>query len=85
MFGNESSIASAVASVSSKATYGGTFVGIAAFLQQIDIVAWIMVFATIFTAAVNYYFKKLENKREQEKHELEMSRLRQKKDHDLNL
>lgn len=85
MFGNESSIASAVASISSKATYGGTFVGLAAFLQQIDIVAWIMGFATIFTAAVNYYFKKIENKREQEKHDLEMQKLREKRDHDLSL
>lgn len=59
-------VASAISSASTKVTYGGTAVGFYAFLENIDVVAWLMVFTAIATFFINWYFKRLENKRAME-------------------
>lgn len=58
-----------------KITYGASVGGFLGFLAQVDIIAWCGLGIALLTAVINWNYKRLENKRAQEIHDLKKKEL----------
>lgn len=63
-------MAASVSSAASKTTYFGATSGFLAWLVSVDVLAWLGIAIALGGFAVNWYYKRLENKRATEIHEL---------------
>lgn len=63
-------MAASVSSAASKTTYVGATSGFLAWLVSIDVLAWLGIAIALGGFLVNWYYKRLENKRADEIHEL---------------
>ena len=63
-------MAASVSSAATKTTYAGAASGFLAYLASIDVLAWLGIAIALGGFAVNWYYKRLENKRADEIHEL---------------
>lgn len=73
-------MAATVSSAASKTTYFGATSGFLAYLASIDVLAWLGIVIAIAGFAVNWYYKRLENKRADEIHQLRMQELRKERE-----
>ena len=69
--------AAVISDVASKTTYIGGLGGFFAWLLSIDILPWAGLFVAIAGLIVNWYYRRQENKRAQEIHDLTVKRLRE--------
>ena len=69
---SKGAVVDVVASAATKTTYTGAAGGFIAHLLSIDILAWFGIAVAVGGFAVNWYYKRLENKRAQELHELRL-------------
>ncbi|MFD1437718.1 hypothetical protein HLH14_10660 [Acinetobacter sp. ANC 4282] len=69
--------AAVISDVASKTTYIGGLGGFFAWLLSIDILPWAGLFVAMAGLIVNWYYRRQENKRAQEIHELTLKRLRE--------
>ena len=67
-------MAATVSSAASKTTYAGAASGFVAYLASIDVLAWLGIAIALGGFAVNWYYKRLENKRADEIHRLRMKK-----------
>ena len=65
-------VAASVSSAASKTTYFGATSGFLAYLASIDVLAWLGISIALAGFIVNWYYKRLENKRADEIHELKV-------------
>ena len=63
-------MAATVSSAASKTTYAGAASGFLAYLASVDVLAWLGIAIALGGFVVNWYYKRLENKRADEIHEL---------------
>ncbi|TCB73187.1 holin [Acinetobacter sp. ANC 4177] len=63
-------MAASVSSAATKTTYAGAASGFLAYLASIDVLAWLGIAIALGGFVVNWYYKRLENKRADEIHEL---------------
>jgi len=63
-------MAATVSSAASKTTYAGAASGFVAYLASIDVLAWLGITIALGGFVVNWYYKRLENKRAEEIHQL---------------
>lgn len=63
-------MAATVSSAASKTTYAGAASGFVAYLASIDVLAWLGIAIALSGFAVNWYYKRLENKRADEIHQI---------------
>lgn len=63
-------MAASVSSAASITTYFGATSGFLAWLVSVDVLAWLGIAIALGGFAVNWYYKRLENKRATEIHEL---------------
>lgn len=73
-------MAATVSSAASKTTYAGAASGFLAYLASIDVLAWAGIALALAGFVVNWYYKRLENKRADEIHQLRMEELRKEKE-----
>lgn len=73
-------MAATVSSAASKTTYAGAASGFLAYLASIDVLAWSGIALALAGFIVNWYYKRLENKRADEIHQLRMEELRKEKE-----
>ncbi len=76
MSDNKASVMEMAASVSSaatKTTYAGAASGFLAYLAAIDVLAWLGIAIALGGFFVNWYYKRLENKRANELHQLKIN------------
>lgn len=73
-------MAATVSSAASKTTYAGAASGFVAYLASIDVLAWLGITIALGGFVVNWYYKRLENKRADEIHQLRMEELRKEKE-----
>lgn len=73
-------MAATVSSAASKTTYAGAASGFVAYLASIDVLAWLGIAIALGGFAVNWYYKRLENKRADEIHQLRMQELRKERE-----
>ena len=73
-------MAATVSSAASKTTYAGATSGFVAYLASIDVLAWLGIVIALGGFAVNWYYKRLENKRADEIHQLRMQQLRKERE-----
>ncbi|KGT48896.1 MULTISPECIES: holin [unclassified Acinetobacter] len=69
--------ATVISDVASKTTYIGGLGGFFAWMLSIDILPWAGLFVAFAGLIVNWYYRRQENKRAQEIHELTLKRLRE--------
>lgn len=69
--------AAVISDVASKTTYIGGLGGFFAWLLSIDILPWAGLFVAMAGLIVNWYYRRQENKRAQEIHDLTLKRLRE--------
>ena len=69
--------AAVISDVASKTTYIGGLGGFFAWLLSIDILPWAGLFVAMAGLIVNWYYRRQENKRAQEIHDLTVKRLRE--------
>ncbi|MCJ8512260.1 holin [Acinetobacter lwoffii] len=72
-------MAATVSSAASKTTYAGAASGFVAYLASIDVLAWLGITIALGGFVVNWYYKRLENHRATELHEITLQRLREGK------
>ena len=65
-------MAATVSSAASKTTYAGAASGFVAWLASVDVLAWMGITIALGGFAVNWYYKRLENKRADEIHKLKV-------------
>lgn len=65
-------IAATVSSAASKTTYAGAASGFVAWLASVDVLAWMGIALALAGFIVNWYYKRLENKRADEIHKLKV-------------
>lgn len=65
-------MAATVSSAASKTTYAGAASGFVAWLASVDVLAWMGIALALAGFVVNWYYKRLENKRADEIHELKV-------------
>lgn len=70
-------MAATVSSAASKTTYAGAASGFLAYLASIDVLAWLGIAIALAGFAVNWYYKRLENKRANEIHQLRIKQWRE--------
>lgn len=63
-------MAATVSSAASKTTYAGAASGFVAYLASIDVLAWLGIAIALGGFAVNWYYKRLENKRADQLHQI---------------
>ena len=68
--------ATAIADASSKITWSSAGVSVVGVLAQVNWVSAIACLVAIVGAVVNVYYRRIENLRQQEKHDLEMEQIR---------
>lgn len=73
-------MAATVSSAASKTTYAGAASGFVAWLASVDVLAWMGIALALAGFVVNWYYKRLENKRADEIHQLRMEELRKEKE-----
>lgn len=73
-------MAATVSSAASKTTYAGAASGFVAWLASVDVLAWLGIVIAIAGFAVNWYYKRLENKRADEIHQLRMQELKKEQE-----
>ena len=69
--------AAVISDVASKTTYIGGLGGFFAWLLSIDILPWAGLFVAMAGLIVNWHYRRQENKRAQEIHDLTVKRLRE--------
>ncbi|MFD1439036.1 hypothetical protein HLH14_09310 [Acinetobacter sp. ANC 4282] len=69
--------AAVISDVASKTTYIGGLGGFFAWILSIDILPWAGLFVAMAGLIVNWYYRRQENKRAQEIHDLTVKRLRE--------
>ncbi len=62
-------------SVATQTTYWSTVGGLAGYLAQVDVIAWFGIGIALFTAAINWHYKRQENKRANQIHQLKLKEL----------
>lgn len=67
-------MAATVSSAASKTTYAGAASGFLAYLASVDVLAWLGILFAFGGFMVNWYYKRLENKRADEIHRLRMKK-----------
>lgn len=70
-------MAASVSSAASKTTYAGAASGFLAYLASVDVLAWLGIAIALGGFAVNWYYKRLENKRANEIHQLRIKQWRE--------
>lgn len=65
-------MAASVSSAASKTTYAGAASGFVAWLASVDVLAWMGIALALAGFVVNWYYKRLENKRADEIHKLKV-------------
>ncbi len=65
-------MAATVSSAASKTTYAGAASGFVAWLASVDVLAWMGIALALAGFVVNWYYKRLENKRANEIHKLKV-------------
>ena len=65
-------MAASVSSAATKTTYAGAASGFLAYLASVDVLAWLGIAIALVCFVVNWYYKRLENKRADEIHELKV-------------
>lgn len=65
-------MAATVSSAASKTTYAGAASGFVAWLASVDVLAWMGIALALAGFVVNWYYKRLENKRAEEIHQLKV-------------
>lgn len=65
-------MAASVSSAATKTTYAGAASGFLAYLASVDVLAWLGIAIALAGFVVNWYYKRLENKRADEIHELKV-------------
>ena len=70
-------MAATVSSAASKTTYAGAASGFLAYLASIDVLAWLGITIALGGFVVNWYYKRLENKRADEIHQLRIKQWRE--------
>ncbi len=65
-------MAATVSSAASKTTYAGAASGFVAWLASVDVLAWMGITLALAGFVVNWYYKRLENKRADEIHKLKV-------------
>ena len=65
-------MAASVSSAATKTTYAGAASGFLAYLASVDVLAWLGIAIALGGFVVNWYYKRLENKRADEIHELKV-------------
>ncbi|ENW15639.1 hypothetical protein L313_2821 [Acinetobacter haemolyticus CIP 64.3 = MTCC 9819] len=70
-------VAATISSAASKTTYAGAASGFVAYLASIDVLAWLGIAIALGGFAVNWYYKRLENKRADEIHQLRIKQWRE--------
>ena len=73
-------MAAPVSSAASKTTYAGAASGFVAWLASVDVLAWMGIALALAGFVVNWYYKRLENKRADEIHQLRLEELRKEKE-----
>ena len=73
-------MAATVSSAASKTTYAGAASGFVAWLASVDVLAWMGIALALAGFVVNWYYKRLENKRADEIHQLRLEELRKEKE-----
>ena len=73
-------MAATVSSAASKTTYAGAASGFVAWLASVDVLAWMGIALALAGFVVNWYYKRLENKRADEIHQLRMKELRKERE-----
>lgn len=73
-------MAATVSSAASKTTYAGAASGFVAYLASVDVLAWMGIALALAGFVVNWYYKRLENKRADEIHQLRMQELRKERE-----
>ena len=73
-------MAATVSSAASKTTYAGAAFGFVAWLASVDVLAWMGIALALAGFVVNWYYKRLENKRADEIHQLRLEELRKEKE-----
>ena len=68
-------MAASVSSAATKTTYFGATSGFVAWLVSVDVLAWLGIAIALGGFVVNWYYKRLENKRAHEIHELKKKQL----------
>lgn len=67
-------MAATVSSAASKTTYAGAASGFVAWLASVDVLAWMGIALALAGFVVNWYYKRLENKRADEIHKLKVEK-----------
>jgi Bacteriophage holin family, superfamily II-like len=70
-------MAATVSSAASKTTYAGAASGLVAWLASVDVLAWMGIALALAGFVVNWYYKRLENKRADEIHQLRIKQWRE--------
>ncbi|WP_441373562.1 holin [Acinetobacter lwoffii] len=70
-------MAATVSSAASKTTYAGAASGFVAWLASVDVLAWMGIALALAGFVVNWYYKRLENKRADEIHQLRIKQWRE--------
>lgn len=73
-------IAEKAASAATGTTYFGASTGVIGWAASIDSLTWVGVALAILGFIVNFYYRMKEDRRAQQRHEIEMERLRVKQD-----
>ena len=73
-------MAASVSSAATKTTYAGAASGFLAYLASVDVLAWLGISIALAGFIVNWYYKRLENKRADEIHELKVKQWQEKCD-----
>ena len=73
-------MAASVSSAATKTTYAGAASGFLAYLASVDVLAWLGISIALAGFIVNWYYKRLENKRADEIHELKVKQWQGKRD-----
>lgn len=77
-------MAASVSSAATKTTYAGAASGFLAYLASVDVLAWLGISIALAGFIVNWYYKRLENKRADEIHELKVKQWQGKCDVEQN-
>ncbi|QHI29332.1 hypothetical protein AhaeINNSZ174_07570 [Acinetobacter haemolyticus] len=69
-------VAAGISGAASKTTYVGAVGGFFGYLASVDVIAWLGIFIAVAGFAVNLYYKRKENKRAEELHQIKMQQAR---------
>lgn len=69
-------VAAGISGAASKTTYAAAGAGFFGYLVSVDVIAWLGIFIAIAGFAVNLYYKRKENKRAEELHQIKMQQAR---------